>query len=143
MMMGWYFLAIIASILFALEALIVKHVSKVVIPESIAACYFLFGSILLLSYAFLFHKFEVSRIFSLSCLPFLILLGVIASVGVLLTFVSYKIAPNVGYVRAIISLSIILAYLLSFPLFGAKFNIYGLVAIILIIAGTLLFIKVE
>jgi uncharacterized membrane protein len=141
--MNWYFLAITASILFALEALIVKHISKIVSPEAIATCYFLFGSVSLFFYILLSYKFEVSKIFPLPYLHFLMLLGAIAALGISLTFISYKMAPNIGYVRAIISFSIVLAYLLSFPLFGAKFNIYGLVAIILIIAGTLLFIKVE
>jgi uncharacterized membrane protein len=141
--MNWYFLAIIASIFFALEALIVKHISKIIDIEVVAAYYFLFVSILLFSYIFFSHKFGMNKILPLSYFPFLILLGIMAAIGVSFMFASYKLAPNLGYARAVISLSIILAYLLSFPIFQAKFNVYGLLAIILIIIGTLLFIKVE
>lgn len=139
-MLNWYFLGIIAATFFALEALITRYVSKFVSPEIIASSYFLFGFIFTFIYTLFSQKLEIGKIFPY--LPFLLLLGIMGGIAILLMFASYKLAPNLGYVRAIISFSIVLAYLLSFPLFGAKFNIYGLLGIILIILGTLLFIKV-
>lgn len=143
MLVNWYMLAIFAGIIFGLEALIIKYISKVIDPTTIAAFYLLFGSIFLLSYSYFSHTLEVGKIFYSPYLPLVVLVGILSAIGITFVLNSYKLSSNVGYVRAVISLSIVVSYLLSFPLFEAKLNAYGILAIVLIIIGTLLFIKVE
>ncbi len=66
----------------------------------------------------------------------LLLIALVAVVGFWSVFKGYELAPNLGYVRAVFSVNVVVAFLLSVVLFGQSVNPRALLGMFLTIAGT-------
>ena len=68
----------------------------------------------------------------------LFLVALVAVVGFWGVFKGYESTPNLGYVRAVFSVNVLVAFALSAVLFGVRTSPKGVLGMLLILAGTAL-----
>ena len=134
--MSWFFFAIVAGVLFGIEPLI----SKTVINGGFTSFhlmmyYFTVGTVVFWIYALAADKVIMPVYFGQWVKIAVIALLIVFGTWLLLE--SYRLVDNTGFVRAVVSINIIVAFVLTNILFGAKVSFIGIVGVLLIVAGTI------
>ncbi len=99
--------------------------------------FFTFGAIMLWVYVF-FSGYHIETPKELSQIIKIILVAALVVGGFWSLFESYRLVDNTGLTRAILSVNIVVAFLLSNIIFGAKINWIDVGGSILIISGIIL-----
>lgn len=133
--MSWFFFAIIAGVLFGIEPIISKTtINGEFTSFHLLTYYFTVGTAILWIYALVADKMAAPVDFGQWVKITVIALLIVFGTWFLLE--SYRLVDNTGYVRAIVSVNIIVAFVITSALFGAKVSLLGVAGALLIIAGT-------
>lgn len=135
MNISWFILALISSVLFSVMILLMKIATKDLTSEQIIFYLFLFGSVMLLGY---FLARGQNFIINTKHIPILLAITTLSVIANVLLTKSYAVAPNAAYGDAVMTIRVLIVFVLSIILLGAKFNLIGLLGSVLIIAGVIL-----
>ena len=136
----WYYFAIIAAVFFGLMVVLIKvMITKGIGSELLTAYFFTITSIMLWVYILLTHKVAIPN---QSVLILLIISSAIAVIANLLGFKAIGLSSNPGYYRAIDSIGIIVAFIISIFVFNLKPDLFGILGITFIVIGVILLSRV-
>ena len=133
---AWFAFVLIGGVCFGLHAVLTRiTLTDEFTPMVVNTYFFTLGTVILWLYSVLARNMPVPD--SKTALK-LLLLAVVAVIGFWGLFKGYELAPNPGYVRAVFSVNVIVAYVLSLRLSGMTVTARSVVGMILVIAGTAL-----
>jgi len=135
--MEWFAYALISLIGFGILFTLIKYgLNKGITSEGMLFYQFLFTALIIGA----FLLFSSKNAFSINKIQFLILIiiGIISVIANLFLFKAMSISTNPGYVLAITNLNTLLVLIVSFFVFGAKFDIIKLIGTLLAIIGVIL-----
>ena len=135
----WILYSLISVVSISIMTLLFKHLlNSGINPEIINFYFFLISTV-----AFLGFLVAKSSNFNIpkSSIPIFVILGLLALSYNYFDLLAIKIAPNPGYVEAILTMKIIIITLLSFLLFKSDLNMTKAIGIGLCILGTFLLTK--
>ncbi len=133
--MQWYIWAFIGMICLTAVTLLLKKVTQLE-PSTVLINLYIFGFTFLGFIIWTASKKE-KLLLSKSVL---ILLIIISAIAILLNFAlveSYRLAPNPGYARAIVTISTALVAIFALFTLGAKISIAKIAGVVLIVIGTI------
>ena len=133
--MNWFYLAVISSVFFGFQMVFIKYIMNRGLNAVLAVTYvFTITTIILWGYTFLTEK---SLVPDKNIMMLLLFSSVIVAIANITVFKALDMVSNPGYVRAIGSLSIVIAFLLSVYIFKLNINPIGIAGIAIIILGTI------
>jgi uncharacterized membrane protein len=133
-LLNWFVFSLIGGFCFGLHAVLVRLVlTERFTPMVVNTYFFTLGTLILWVYS------AYSRSVSFPDLrtgTMLFIIAVVAVVGFWGLFKAYALAPNLGYVRAVFSVNIVVSFVLSSFLLGSRFSLQALLGMALVILGT-------
>ena len=133
---SWFVFALIGGVCFGLHAVLTRiTLTDEFTPMVVNTYFFTLGTVILWLYTAFARNAPVPD--SKTALK-LLLMAVVAVIGFWGVFKGYALAPNLGYVRAVFSVNVIVAYALSLRLFDMALSTRGVMGMILVIVGTVL-----
>jgi uncharacterized membrane protein len=133
---GWFAYALLGGVCFGLHAILTQlTLTKEFTPMVVNTYFFSLGTVILWVYSALTKETAVPD--SRTAVK-LLLLALLSVIGFWSLFKGYGLAPNPGYVRAVFSVNVIVAFVLSLLLFDATVNVVSMLGIALVIVGTVL-----
>ena len=133
---SWFVFALIGGVCFGLHAVLTRiTLTDEFTPMVVNTYFFTLGTVILWLYTAFARNVPVPD--SRTALK-LLLMAVVAVIGFWGVFKGYALAPNLGYVRAVFSVNVIVAYALSLRLFDMALSTRGVMGMILVIVGTVL-----
>ena len=133
---SWFVFALIGGVCFGLHAVLTRiTLTDEFTPMVVNTYFFTLGTVILWLYTAFARNMPVPD--SKTALK-LLLMALVAVIGFWGVFKGYALAPNLGYVRAVFSVNVIVAYVLSLRLFDMALSTRGVMGMILVMVGTVL-----
>ena len=134
--MNWFLYALLGGVCFGVHAVLVQMTLTNRFTAMVVNTYFFtLGAAILWAYSLLAGTLPVP---DMKTLGKLLLISLVAAVGFWGVFKGYESTSNLGYVRAVFSVNVLVAFLLSAALFGLRTSPKGVLGMVLMLAGTVL-----
>jgi drug/metabolite transporter (DMT)-like permease len=134
--LNWFLYALLGGVCFGVHAVLVQTTLTSRFTAMVVNTYFFtLGAVMLWSYSIIAGTLPIP---DAKTVGKLLLVALVAVVGFWGVFKGYESTPNLGYVRAVFSVNVLVAFVLSAVLFGMQISSKGVLGMALILAGTVL-----